>query len=109
MSNSLDPDQARRLIIRFCNITNSNLQFHGHHSLFRKDFQMLLTLKGGHTYNVASTACTRLQKITKQRVIISKSTKKLYCSLVYHQSVVVIVVVLRFRSIYGIETLSSGL
>ena len=28
-----------------------------------------------------------------------------YCSLVYHQSVVVIVVVLRFRSINGKETL----
>ena len=32
-----------------------------------------------------------------------------YCSLVYHQSVVVIVVVLRFRSIIGIETPSSDL
>ena len=25
------------------------LQFHGHHSYFRKDFQMLLTLKEGYT------------------------------------------------------------
>ena len=25
------------------------LQFHGHHSHFRKDFQMLLSLKEGHT------------------------------------------------------------
>ena len=32
-----------------------------------------------------------------------------YCSLVYHQSVVVIVIVLRFRSINGIETPSSDL
>ena len=28
---------------------NCKLQFHGHHSYFRKDFQMLLTLKEGHT------------------------------------------------------------
>ena len=27
---------------------NCKLQFHGHHSYFRKDFQMLLTLKEGH-------------------------------------------------------------
>ena len=27
----------------------SNLQFHGHLSYFRKDFQMMLTLKEGHT------------------------------------------------------------
>ena len=28
---------------------SGNLQFHGHHSYFRKDFQMLLTLKEGYT------------------------------------------------------------
>ena len=30
----------------FCNM---KLQFHGHHSYFRKDFQMLLKLKEGYT------------------------------------------------------------
>ena len=28
---------------------NSKLKFHGHYSYFRKDFQMLITLKEGHT------------------------------------------------------------
>ena len=28
---------------------STKLQFHGHHSYFRKDFQMLLTLKEGYT------------------------------------------------------------
>ena len=30
-------------------VVQRNLQFHGHHSYFGKDFQMLLTLKEGHT------------------------------------------------------------
>ena len=35
----------------FCNMNDARekLQFHEHHSYFRKDFQMLLTLKECHT------------------------------------------------------------
>ena len=29
-------------------VNKCNLQFHGHHSYFRKDFQMLLAVKIGH-------------------------------------------------------------
>ena len=32
-----------------CVLEQDTLQFHGHHSYFRKDFQILLTLKEGHT------------------------------------------------------------
>ena len=54
---------------------HSKLQFHGHHSYFRKDFQMLLTLKEGH--NIALTACTISHiATTKQKIIISKIRKQ---------------------------------
>ena len=54
---------------------NCKLQFHGHHSYFRKAFQMLLTLKEGFKY-IASTACTRSHiATTKQKIIISNIRK----------------------------------
>ena len=46
---------------------------------------------------------------TKLVYLLQEVCLCVYCSLVYPQSVVVIVVVLRFRSINGIETLSFGL
>ena len=33
-----------------CSLGSCKLQFHGHHTYFRKDIQMLLTLKEGHMY-----------------------------------------------------------
>ena len=50
------------------------LQFHGHHSCFRKHFQMLLLVKEGE--NIASISCTRSHiAATKHKTIISKIRK----------------------------------
>ena len=61
---------------------NCNLQFHGHHSYFRKDLQMLVAVR--HRPCIASPLCTRSHiSATKQKIIIWKIRKNCPLKLSY--------------------------